>query len=72
MLNLSLESGVDYVSEDYYDGDDDNYISGSWALKFQEKDHGKLLLEFERSLVRWTGCDRLRNYGVPHRGTTGR
>lgn len=33
LLNLSLESGVGYISEDYYDGDDDNYVSGRWALK---------------------------------------
>lgn len=35
-LNLSLESGVGYVSEDYYDGDDDNYVSGRWALTFDK------------------------------------
>ena len=36
LLNLSLESGVGYVNEDYYEENDDNYASGRWALKFDK------------------------------------
>ena len=36
LLNLSLESGVGYISEDYYEEDDNNYTSGRWVLKFDK------------------------------------
>ncbi|MDY6862883.1 MAG: DUF481 domain-containing protein [Thermodesulfobacteriota bacterium] len=32
--NLSLESGFNYISKDYYDGEDENYSSGRWSLDF--------------------------------------
>ena len=36
LLNLSLESGVGYVRENYYEEDHKNYLSGRWVLKFDK------------------------------------
>ena len=36
LTNFSVESGVNYISEDYYDNDDDNFFSGRWAVTFDQ------------------------------------
>lgn len=33
-LNLSLEGGLTYVNEDFYDKEDDSYPAGRWALNY--------------------------------------
>ncbi len=35
-LNLSIEGGVNYISTDFDDAEDDRYASGRWALKFDQ------------------------------------
>jgi putative salt-induced outer membrane protein YdiY len=35
-LNLSLEGGLNYVQEDYYTAEDDNYPGIRWAVKYDQ------------------------------------
>lgn len=35
-LNLSVEAGVNYISTDFKQADDDRYSSGRWALKYDQ------------------------------------
>jgi putative salt-induced outer membrane protein YdiY len=35
-LNLSVEAGINYVNVDYDVGEDENYASGRWALKYDQ------------------------------------
>ncbi len=35
-LNLSIEGGVNYISTDFDEAEDDRYASGRWALKYDQ------------------------------------
>lgn len=35
-LNLSIEGGINYISTDFDEGEDDRYASGRWALKYDQ------------------------------------
>ncbi len=35
-LNLSIEGGINYISTDFNDADDERYASGRWALKYDQ------------------------------------
>ena len=39
-LNLSLEGGLNYITEDYYVDEDESYPGGRWAVKYDQKIFG--------------------------------